>query len=236
MTKGALMEKKAWTAKGEMLDVDKQVIEAIVGKDPIASRIFTTGEVHERYIGGAASQLLININDILYTNGVSHEPLFTETKSDTIRMTRYDPRFVWRCFDPKLLMELIGEEASRLNVDMNPQGLECYDFYEEMARVLRLKVGNAVPIAYKDSDLDMYHNAVYLSCLLLLGKPGYLDVPVATYFAQPGVEAFMDAADYRKLTEAELRKLKALKEEYRKIRALTNPEMNYIIELYERRK
>jgi len=230
------MEKKAWTARGKMLDVDRQVIESTAVHSRAAARIFVTGEAHESYLGEAASQMLVHVNDTLYTGSVHFAPLFVEARNGTIRMTRFDPRFVWGCLHPETLVQIVEEEAKRLHVNIDPWGMDNFDFYEEMVSVMRKKIRCEVPIAWKDSDLDAYYNAVYLTSLLLFGKPGYLDIPVAEYFAQPAVADWMARIDYRELTAAEFGKLEILKEEYGKIGALTNPELHFIIDLYDRRK
>ena len=236
MVKGGHMEKKAWTTGGEMLDVDRLAIRSIADHNLVAARIFVTGEVHESYIGEAAVRYLINFNDTFYQNGVSFEPLFTETKSGTVRMTRFAPRLVWHWFHPDKVGKLIEEEAKRLHVDVKFLEMDEFDFYQEMIRVIRKKAGVAVPIAWKDSGFDEYFNAVYLSCLLLLGKGGYLDIPVAEFFADPKVADWMATVNYRQLTAAEYGNLEILKEEYRKIYALTNPEMHFIIDLFDKKK
>jgi hypothetical protein len=43
-----------WTKRGEMISADKPVIQGLVDKNRVASRIFVTGEVAEGYIGDAA--------------------------------------------------------------------------------------------------------------------------------------------------------------------------------------
>lgn len=229
-------ERKAWTARGDIQEADKAVIRALTDESPVAARIFVTGEAHESYIGDAATRLLVNINDTLYKNNAGYEPLFVQTRDDTVRMTRFDPAVVWRCFHPDTLVGLVSEEAVRLRVDLDPWAMEHFDFYEEMASVMRKKAEFSVPIAWKDSAIDDYYNAVYLSCLLLFGKPGYLDIPVAQYFAQPKVVQWMATVDYRKLTAPEIGKLTELETLYGKIQALTNPELNFIVDLYERSK
>jgi hypothetical protein len=151
-------------------------------------------------------------------------------------MSRFDPEFVWRCFNPDILVKLIDVEATRLQVPVDPWRMDEFDFYQEMVRGLSKKVGDAVPIAWKDSGIEDYYNAVYLSCLLLFGKPGYLDIPVAEYFAQEKVAKWMSAVDYRKLTDTELDELSSLRKDYGKINSLTNPELNFVVSLYERGK
>jgi hypothetical protein len=141
------MEKRTWTTHGEMAGSDKAVIFALANESMPASRIFVTGEVHGSYIGEAAVRLLININNVLYTNGVSQEPLFVETKDDTVRMTRFDPAFVWRCFQPDTLVALAIDEAARLGVKMDPLAMYHFDFYESMIDVLKTERGEyVVPI------------------------------------------------------------------------------------------
>lgn len=227
------MERKAWTTRGEMQEVDRRVIAAVAENNLMASRIFVTGEVHESYVGEAAVRLLVNVNDTLYEDGASYEPLFVETKGGTVRMARFDPRFVWGCFHPDMVGKLIEEEAERLHVGVKFLEMEEYDFYQEMVRVL-LKKGPVVPIAWRDSDFDTYFSAVYLSCLLLLGKPGYLGVPVAEFFADPKVATWMATVNYRKLADGELGKLESLHKGYNGIQALTNPEIRFIVDLFDR--
>jgi hypothetical protein len=65
-----------WTARGEMISADKPVIQGLVNKNRVASRIFVTGEVAEGYIGDAATRLLLNINDAYYKDKAGCEPLF----------------------------------------------------------------------------------------------------------------------------------------------------------------
>ena len=197
------MERKVWTARGVMTDADKPVIAAIAGKSKPAARIFVTGEAAEGYLGDEAVRLLVNINDVYYENNAASEPLFVETRKDTVRMTRFDPAFVWRCFYPGLLAELIEEEAARLGVGMNPHDMEHFDFYEQMVADLRPKEGFIVPVVKDRKSLDEFYNAVYLSCLLLFGKPNYMDIPAAEHFAMPGVAEFMRSAEYRELNRIE---------------------------------
>jgi len=229
------MGKRAWTAHGEMQEADRAVIRAVADKNPVAARIFVTGEAAESYLGDAAVRLLININDTLYQDGASCEPLFVQTRDDTVRMVRFDPDFVWRCFDPDMLVPLIEAEAARLHVPVDPWGMEKFDFYEEMASALSKRAGDSVPIAWKDSGIDAFYSAVYLSCLLLFGKPGYLDIPVAQHFAQPKVAQWMAQIDYRKLSIPEMDKLVRLRKDYGHIQALTNPELHFVVDLFQKR-
>ena len=228
------MEKRTWTARGEMTGSDKAVISALANESMRASRIFVTGEVHGSYIGEAAVRLLFNINNVLYTNGASQEPLFVETKDDTMRMTRFDPAFVWRCFHPDILMDLITDETIRLGVKMDPFMMDDFDFYEALIAALKTEKGEYIfPVVQKGGDINAYNNAVYLSCLLLFGKPGYLDVPVAQHFADQSAETQLKYAEYRELNVVQQKELKKLREQFGHIRALTNPELDFIVSLYE---
>ena len=235
MYRGEYVGERSWTTRGAMDIGDKAVIQAIADRNKRAARIFVTGEIHESYIGEEATRLLISINDTLYEGKAQGEPLFVETKADTIRMTRFDPRAVWSCFNPDILVDLIKAEAARLSVPVDPWTMDNFDFYQEMIHVLREKNTDAVPIAWKDGELDDYHNAVYLSSLLLFDKPGYLATPVSEYFASPSVAAWMDRVDYRPLTAEEYGEWLILKEEYGRIKGLTNHEMHFVVDLYDRR-
>ncbi|MDR1095478.1 MAG: hypothetical protein LBL31_03740 [Spirochaetaceae bacterium] len=164
--KAALPE--PWTARGEMLSEDKGVIQAITDKNRVAARIFVTGEVAESYIGEAATRLLTSVNDVYYENNAGAEPLFINTRDETVRMARFDPRVVWKCFHPDILVELVKAEINRLGVDMDPWNMEYFDFYQNMVAAIKEKSGDAVALVRKGSGLDLFYHCVYLSCLLLL--------------------------------------------------------------------
>jgi hypothetical protein len=230
---GGIMERKAWTARGVMLEADKAVIQAMVEQNRVASRIFVTGEVAESYIGEDAVRLLVNANDIYYGNGAGCEPLFVETKQDTVRMRRFDPAVVWRCFHPDILLELVAEEASRLGVDMDPRALDHMDFYESMIDTLKARFGDAGLFVPGLSTMEGFYQSVYLSCLLLFDKPGYMDVPVAEHFAQIPSEAYLQGAEMYQLNDAAREKLAGLRKAYGDIEALTNQEVAFIVDLYE---
>jgi hypothetical protein len=222
-----------WTKRGEMISADKPVIQNLVDKNKAASRIFVTGEVAEGYIGDAATQLLLNVNDVYYKNKAGCEPLFINTRNNTVRMTRFDPRFVWRCFHPDVLVDLVKEEINRLGVDMDPWKMDYIDFYQSMVAAMKVTYGEDIILFKVRSGVDDFYYGVYLACLLLFGKPGYMDVPIAGHFAQNEAADFLRTAIFLQLDEAERKKLEALRKEYGNIKALTNPEMHYIVDLYE---
>ena len=100
---------KPWTRSGVMLPDDRGLIWAITEKNRAAARIFVTGEVSENYVGEVAVNCLLASNDTCYENGAGEEPLFVQTRNDTVRMTRFDPEFVWRCFHPDTLVGLVDD-------------------------------------------------------------------------------------------------------------------------------
>jgi hypothetical protein len=225
---------KPWTARGEMISADKAVIQGLADRNRVAARIFVTGEAAEYYIGDAAARLLVNVNDVYYKNKAGCEPLFTQTRDDTVRMTRFDPEFVWRCFHPDILAGLVQEEIDRIGVDMDPWKMDYFDFYQNMVAAIKETAhGDAVAMIQKSGSIDSFYRGVYLSCLLLFGKPGYMDVPVAAHFALPGAADFMRNAEVYRLNDSARGALTRLREEYGGIRSLTNAEMSFIVDLYE---
>jgi hypothetical protein len=223
-----------WTKRGEMISADRPVIQGLAGKSKAASRIFVTGEVAEDCIGGAAARLLLSINDVYYTDKAGCEPLFVQTRDDTIRMARFDPRFVWQRIHPDTLVELVQAEIDRLGVGMDPWKMDYFDFYQNMAAAMKAACGEDIILVKAKSGIDDFYHGVYLACLLLFGKPGYMDVPVAEHFAQREAADFLRSAVFLQLDADELKRLEKMREEYGNIRALTNPEMHYVVDLYER--
>jgi hypothetical protein len=235
--KEEFMEKRAWTARGEMTIVDKEAVKAFSENDKVASRIFVTGEVHHDYIGEAAYRTLINYNDVLCKKEMESEPLFVYTKENTIRMVRFDPNITWRCMHPELFARLVGEEYKRLGVNADPYMMDYFDFYESMIAEIKADKGDFIlPIIPKGANLEYYYSAMYLSCLLLFGKPNYMDIPVAAYFSTQSGEAHLKYAEYRKLNKEQTEKVKKLREEYGRIQAITNYEMLFIVSIFAEEK
>jgi hypothetical protein len=227
------MENKAWTARGEMISADKAVIQGLADKNRVAARIFVTGEVAEDYIGDAAMRLLVNVNDVYYGNNAGCEPLFINTRNSTVRMTRFDPEIVWRSFHPDILVGLVQDEIARLGVDMDPWKMDYFDFYQNMVAAMKDTHGEAVAVVKKGTGIDDFYHGIYLSCLLLFGKSGYMDVPVAEHFAPKDAADFLRGAGIFQLNELERKKLEGLRKDYGNIRSLTNPEMRFVVDLYE---
>jgi len=112
--------------------------------------------------------------------------------------------------------------------------MDHFDFYESIIAALKAEKGEYIfPIVQKGGDMDSYNNAVYLSCLILFGKPGFLDVPVAQHFAGESAEVQLKYAKYRELSLKQQKELIRLRNLYGHIQALTNPELDFIVSLYE---
>jgi hypothetical protein len=232
--KGEYMEKRAWTARGTMTEADTRVIASVVAHDKTAARIFVTGEVHENYIGDLAARHLMNVNDVLYKNGAGSEPLFVDTKDNTIRMTRFDPNIAWRCLDPDILVALVTEEIKRLGVKMDPWAMDYFDFYESMVGAFKKeKSVFTIPVPEKGKDsINTFYSGVYLSCLVLFGKPGYMDITVAQHFASPDVALHLREIECFELNAEQQEEVIKLREDYGNIQALTNPELKFIVSIY----
>jgi hypothetical protein len=231
------MEKKAWTARGAVTEADKAVIRAVADRNKIASRIFMTGEVHEDYIGQPASLLLYSINDALdgsvkgFVGNDYEEQLFVQTREGTVQMTRFEPEQVWKLFHPDLLQQIQEEEEKRLGIEVQ---LDEFDFYQSLVLTLKAEHGEYVfPTVEKYGSPDTFYNIIYLGALLLYGKPGYMAVPVSQHFALPENVGFIREAKFRKLTKVEQAKAIELREKHKVVRGLTNPELNFLVNLYD---
>jgi hypothetical protein len=225
---------KPWTKRGEMISADKPVIQGLVDKNRVAARIFVTGEVAEGYIGDAATRMLLNINDVYYRDKAGCEPLFINTRNGTVRMTRFDPEAVWRYLHPDVLVGLVQDEIARLGVEMDPWQMGYFDFYQNMTAAMKACYGEDIILMKVRSGIEDFYHGVYLACLLLYGKPGYMDVPAAAHFAQKEAADFLRTAVFLQLNEIEKEQLARIREEYGNIQALTNPEMAFVVDLYER--
>lgn len=223
-----------WTKRGKMLRDDELIIRGTIDKNRLAARIFVTGEVLEDYIGEFAASYLVSINEVYYENHAGYEPLFIETRENTIRMTRFDPMFVWRCFHPDILIDLVQEEVNRLGVNMDPWKMEYYDFYQNMITAIKETAHGEAVAMVKGNSLDDFYHGIYLSCLLLFGKPGYMDVSVVEHYAQKEAADFLRSAEVYHLNDIAQAKLETLRKDYGSIKHLTNPEMHFVIDLYER--
>jgi hypothetical protein len=149
-------------------------------------------------------------------------------------MTRFDPEFVWRCVHPDTLVDLVRDEAARLGVDMDPWKMDYFDFYQNMVAAMKATYGEDVIMMKVRSSVNDFYHGVYLACLLLFGKPGYMGVPIAEHFAQKDAADFLRSAVFVLPNGAEAKKLAALRKDYGSIHALTNPEMHFVVNLYER--
>jgi hypothetical protein len=233
------MEKRVWTARGVVTEADKHAILSIAGMNRVASRIFLTGEVHEGYLGEAAAILLDATNDVIdgATKGFEgagvkiEEPLFIRTRQETIQMARFEPETVWRVIGMDLLQQIQAEEEKRLGVEVQ---LDEFDFYQSLTLTFKAGHGEHIfPVAEKYGSPDVFYNIMYLSALLLYGKPGYMAVPVSQHFALPENAGFIRAVKFRPLTKAEQKKMVELREKHKVVQGLTNPELNFLLSLYD---
>jgi hypothetical protein len=220
-----------WTKRGEMLEVDKVAVRSLSDRDTVAARIFITGEAAISYIGKDAAAFLMGVNDS-YIKG-SREPLFAYTKEQTIRMTRFDPWVAWRNFHPDLLIELLEAEIDRVGIDMDPWQMDFFDFYQNMIAAIKARnCGETLAVVKHGSSAELYHG-IYLACLLLFGKPGYMDVPVASHFAREEAVHFLHGVELYQLNKAAVKELQKLKKKYGGIKFLTGQELEFVIDLYE---
>ena len=215
---------RSWTKRGCITENDKILIAAIVKENPVAARVFVTGEVYEDYLGDIAAGLLYAAND------AADEPLFVQTKDMTVQMTRFDPQKVWKCFNYQVLEDLLKAEEERLG--MENIALDEWDFYASMIASLQMDYGGvSVPVT-KKKDFNTFYQVMYLGCLWLYGKAGYMSVHASRHFALPETALFLqNNFSLRALTETEMDELEILRKKYQNISGITNSELNFLLKL-----
>jgi hypothetical protein len=224
-----------WTWRGAMLPADELVLSATIDHVREAARIFVTGEVDVNTITAAARTHLIAVNDAYCENKAGGEPLFVLTRQNTIRMTRFDPEFIWLRIRKDMFTELLAEESKRLSVYVGTEHIDIFDFYRCMVDAIKSSYeGEYILVPRAGRETEDAYQGVYLACLLLLGKPGYMDVHVSTHFAKKAAVNFLRDAVYIQLAEEDCAKLKTLRESYSGTKALTNAEMVFVVDLYQR--
>jgi len=176
----------------------------------------------------------LGINDALASERTNIEPLFTETLRKTIRMSRFDPKFVWKCFDPRKLVDLIDAESKRLELGMDAATeLEYMDYYESIIHYMKEKNGEYfIPVLKRHMNMDYHFCVTYLTSLILFNKPGYMGVHVSEYFIDPVMLSYMRDMEYRNLTTEEQKEVKKLREKSGYLKALTNDELLFLVRLY----
>ncbi|MCL2129816.1 MAG: hypothetical protein FWH35_05630 [Treponema sp.] len=231
VTKG----KKPWSFRAYNLIFDKLIIQNVVKADKRAARIFLTGESHIDYLGEDAVGLLLGIQNADIKSRVFTEPLFTGTRNGTLRMTRFDPKFVWPCMDVDTLLDLVDDEMERLNLTLEGELLlDDFDFFESMIACMQKHNGEyCVPTIKRDMTLDEHFCNTYFACLLLFNKPRYMDVHVSTYFSNADTHRHFAQMEYRVLNEEEQKKVKVLKDKYGRLPWLTNEELLCVATLFE---
>ena len=226
--------RKSWTYRADNLIFDKPAITGIVETNKVASRILLTGEVNIDYIGSEAANFLLGINDAWLDIKFNVASLFEETKRKTIRMRRFDPKFVWPCVGPKLLIDLAREEIARIGIKMEPEMLEYPDFYESMIYCMHLYNGEFYAAVLEHGVPPDAHFAIsYFNCLLLLNKPGYMGVPVAEFFTDPVNLKYIWETKFRTLKEEEQKKVIEVQKIGANITELINDELICMTTLYE---
>ena len=228
-------EDKGWTFGKNNLIYDEILIRKLIEEKQFqACRIFITGESHFDYLGERGTSLLLNCNEANYNSkhSILKEPLFMETKEDTIRMRRFDPKFVWPRIEEELLFSLLNDEVERLGLKMDPYTFNFFDFYESVVDLLKAEKGdNYVPFIIWSKDTDTYYHAIYLACLFLFGKPGYLGVHASKHFADPAACEHLKYMEYRRMSAVEQDKVRKLRNRYGSIKVLTNPEISFVVNL-----
>ena len=217
---------RLWTYRGKLTGEDKILITTITNNNAVSARIFLTGEAREDYLGTIASGLLYAANEIV------PEPLFVQTKDATVLMTRFNAEEVWRLLNPKFIEKLLDAEEERLGIKNVP--LDEWDFYASMIASLQMQYG-AVSTPYTEKkDLDSFYQAMYIGCLWLFGKGGYMAVPVSRHFTLSETVKFMkNDFKTRSLAESEMDELLTLREMHKDVKGLTNKELNFVMKLIE---
>jgi len=229
--------KPSWTFRGYHVAYDTPAIAQTSDAHPKASRIFITGEAHVKYLGREAYDFLVGLNSALIKDNMGLDPLFVETRRNTIRMARFDSKFVWKIIEPNLLFKLAQEEADRLSSSMDAKMMDYYDFYESFIHHLRQHDGAYnVPSIKRKMHPDAHFCATYLTCLLLFNKPGYMGVHVSEYFSDPDTLESLSTFDYYTLTPGEQKEAERLKKKYESVAALTNEELFFAAKLFDEEK
>jgi hypothetical protein len=198
-----------------------------LGKDnPVASRIFITGEVALDYIGFIAGNTLLSTNDLL------PDPLFILTRYNTIKMVRFNPEIIWPLICPDMICQLINAEQKRLGFTFP---LNYWDFYYSLIAALYAKTGSnyCFPI-FKENNDTTWYEACYLGGLLLFKKPNLMDVPITRHFAL--TICSKNRFKMRILNKDECRKLDHIQDFTREQKQYTNNEMDLLAEFVRNNK
>jgi hypothetical protein len=141
------MEKKTWTARGELTENDKDIIMFLSEEKLMASRIFLSGEVHKDTVGELEVEAYEKVN-LGMEKDFHQAPLFEYTSDLTWRMTRFNPREVWPFIKKGLLADLSDAELRRLGLQVSVD-LRGYDFYEAMIAAIKANLA-------KQSDSTLF--------------------------------------------------------------------------------
>lgn len=216
----------------EFSQSEKKLISAIADNYPIAARVLLTGEVHKSYIGIPSTYLLLSANDMIA------EPLFMHTNAGTVKMTRFDPINVWRCFHPQILIQLVEDESKRLGID--DVSLDYYCYYTSMLIAIKKRYGDRFiypvindSIRSEAGELEAFFLTNYLGSLLLFGKSGYDDVAMSRFFAMPLTAQFMQTVSFYTLNAEQQSELIDIRNKYGKISGISNTEFHFVSHLFD---
>jgi hypothetical protein len=217
---------KQWTEREALLVEDRALIAELAETVPEGARILVTGEARIDYLGKDALLTFSLANNIL------PEPLFVQTQEGTVRMTRFQPEAVWRCFHPNILMRLVQEESERLRRELVP--MEEFDFYRSLILNIRQNLRNEPCMPEPGGmNAEEKYQTIYLGALVLFDKPWYMDVPVASHFALADAERFLAGTRFRPLNLFEANQWEKAKADGEGKTRLTTQELEFLEQMYE---
>lgn len=188
----------------------------------------------EDYIGPPERAILERLNYLYLEKKL--EPLFVYTEDDCLCMRRFDPVTVWKWIPETLLVQIIGHELDRFGTDgpMAAEVIEQGDFYKALFNYFYKKHGPvALRIPMPSDTSYRYTGAMYLSSILLFGKPGCYDIPVNNICGHPGLPALFRLENTRPLSPEERKQHAELCEDFGELNFITNNELSFIINTLE---
>ena len=221
-----------WSFRDYNLIFDKIYVKQFQQNNMVASRIFLTGEVDIEYIGEMSADQLIESDTVNIDDEKKRNPLFILTKQNTIRMSRFDPKFVWNYFGKSNFKRMVSDESTRLGIDMVAEDICRDDYYEAVMDHIKDKNGEWIVPILRSNNKEEFYQAMYLACLLIHEKPGYMGVHVSTHFAVPETAEYLSYVQYRKLSDNEIDEVIKL-EKYQEFGALSNPEIMLALNILE---
>ena len=221
-----------WSFRDYNLIFEHELVKLFQQNNMVASRIFLTGEVDIEYIGEMSANQLIEIDRVNIDFEDKRNPLFIETREGTIRMSRFDPLFIYKCFTPDNFRRVVNDESTRLGINMTADEMFRDDYYEAVVDHIKEKNGEWIVPILRSNNNEEFYQAMYLACLLIHEKPCYMGVHIATHFAAPETAEYLSYVQYRNLSDNEIDEvLKLVK--YQEFRGLSNPEVLLALNILE---